>query len=110
MSSVVVTQADREAGRRLAHQIHDYLRANRVRVSPEPEEAEDSGTIIQAFARHRIEATAELVEAAQRVLAWWDRTLATKLLSHNDFPWAEDAEWDEFFTLRNVLKATRPVS
>lgn len=49
-------------------------------------------------------ADCELVAAAQRVLDWWAATLENHLLSHADYPWAEDAEWDQFADLRSALR------
>lgn len=46
----------------------------------------------------------DLLKAARQVLLWWDIKLANELSSNFDFPWAEDAEWDEFHALRTAIR------
>lgn len=51
--------------------------------------------------------TAELLAASKAVLAWWEQKLAAELSSHKDFPWAEDAEWNEFQALRSAISKSQ---
>lgn len=58
--SAVVTQADREAAAPFGGLIEDEIRAGQ----------HDSHPFVQAFARHRTEATEELVSALDRAREW----------------------------------------
>ncbi len=50
-------------------------------------------------------AAPELIEAAEAVLAWWDKFVPTT--NHAKQPEIEDAEFEEFLTLRRVLARAR---
>jgi hypothetical protein len=50
------------------------------------------------------EARCERLEVAgHAVIQWWDSKLGKELARFKDFPWAEDAEWEEFNALRAAL-------